>query len=505
MRYAAYIRTSSEDQIGNFSLDAQQRAIEAWITAQAGILVQVYKDEAQSGRTIDRSAFQQMRKAAAEGKFDAIVVHKFDRFARNRTDAVALKTLLRHDFGVKVFSVSEPSEDSDGPAGALVEGMMESMADWYSKNLADEVAKGKKERSRQGLHNNGAPFGMIKNKDKVLIPHEEEIVGLRLAFTLYATDEYSDNDIALILNEQGYKTKRGRPFSKDTVRDMLQNQIYLGKVSYQACLRTADGARTWTAPVEWFDGQHEAVIDEELFNHCQEVREKRARHHLPTIKYNPYLLRNLVYCYDCCCNRPSTPTFRSYGKMRPQAYDKKGYKCYRCLAHELGYQCKQGLVKTEILDKQVIEVLLQLKPPTHWRQTIAKSISALLGENDVKKRLEDIRSVIKRMDSRWDLGFITDEEEYIQQRMKLQQELENLDPVNTNELERAIDLLDNFTLYWEQCGDDVEAQSKLLKQILERVYVKGKSVVAITLKPNCHLVLGDDRDKSTEYTFDPFL
>ncbi len=191
--------------------------------------------------------------------------------------------------------------------------------------------------------------------------------------------------------------------------------------------------------------------------------------------------------------------------MRPQAYDKKGYKCYRCLAHELGYQCKQGLVKTEILDKQVIEVLLQLKPPTHWHQTIAKSIGALLGENDVKKRLEDIRSVIKRMDSRWDLGFITDEEEYIQQRMKLQQELENLAPVNTNELERAVDLLDNFTLYWEECGYDVEAQSKLLKQILERVYVKGKNVVAITLKPNCHLVLGDDRDKSTEYTFDPFL
>ncbi|MCB0079378.1 MAG: recombinase family protein, partial [Caldilineaceae bacterium] len=154
MRYAAYVRISSEDQVGNYSIDAQQRAIEAWVTAKGGVLVKSYKDEAQSGRTADRPAFQQMRKDAKKQSFDALVVHKFDRFARNRTDALAIKSLLRYDFGIKVFSVSEPSEDSDGPMGALIEGIMESVADWYSRNLATEVAKGKKERSLQGKHNN---------------------------------------------------------------------------------------------------------------------------------------------------------------------------------------------------------------------------------------------------------------------------------------------------------------------------------------------------------------
>src|SRR3989304_4907198 len=100
-----------------------------------------------------------MRQDARKGRFDALVVHKFDRFARNRTDALAIKSLLRYDYGVKIFSVTEPSEDSDGPMGALVEGIMESVADWYSRNLATEVAKGKFERSQQGLHNNQAPFG----------------------------------------------------------------------------------------------------------------------------------------------------------------------------------------------------------------------------------------------------------------------------------------------------------------------------------------------------------
>lgn len=128
MRYAAYIRISSEEQVGNFSVGAQRRAIEAWVKQQGGQLVKVYTDEAQSGRTTDRPAFQQMRREAKERRFDALVVHKFDRFARNRTDALAIKSLLRQDYGVKVFSVTEPSEDSDGAIGALIEGIMESVA-----------------------------------------------------------------------------------------------------------------------------------------------------------------------------------------------------------------------------------------------------------------------------------------------------------------------------------------------------------------------------------------
>lgn len=505
MRYAAYVRISSEEQVGNFSLDAQQRAIETWVAVKGGLLVQVYTDEAKTGRTADRPAFQQMRKDARHGKFDALVVHKFDRFARNRTESLAIKSLLRYDYGIKVFSVSEPSEDSDGPMGALIEGIMESVADWYSRNLATETAKGKKERALQGLHNNVAPFGMTKNEAKVLVPDENEIAGLKLAFELYATNQYSDTDIAHILNEKGYKTKRNRPFSKDTVRDFLQNQIYLGKVSYQQCLHNSDGKRTWTAPVEWFDGQHEPIIDGELFQRCQAVREKRVRHRQATIKYNPYLLRDLVYCYDCCCRWPAETTFPSYGKMRAQAYNKNSYKTYRCRARELGYACNQPKVRVEEIDQQVISILRQLKPPAHWRQHITQSVGELLGEKDLQQRLDEIQTIIKRMDSRWDLGFITDEQEYIRQRLQLQQELERLTPVDNDDLERAVDLLDNFTVHWNVCDADVEEQAALVRQIVERVYIQGKEVVAMTLRSNCHLVLGHKINGPTAYTVDPFI
>lgn len=432
-------------------------------------------------------------------------MHKFDRFARNRTDALAVKSLLRYDYGIKVFSVTEPSEDSDGPMGALIEGIMESVADWYSKNLASEVAKGKKERSLQGLHNNAAPFGFTKNKQKVLIPDEKELPGLKQAFELYATGKYSDTDIALLLNEQGYKTRRDRRFSKDTVRDFLQNPIYLGKIKYQRYIRNSDGSRSHAAPVEWFDGQHEALIDEALFERCMEIRAKRASHHRSTAKCHTYLLRDVVYCYNCCCNRPTETTFPSYGKMRPQAYNDKGYRCYRCRARELGYKCDQPKVNVEKIEGQVIHILRHLKPPAQWRQSITQSIGELLGEKDLQQRLNQIKEIIEKMDTRWDLGFITDDQEYIQERLKLQQELEQLTPIELNDLEQAADLLDNFGTYFHNCGDDVEAQVNLLKQVVERVYVKGEEVIAMTLRSNCHLVMAYNTNGPTEYTVDPFI
>ena len=61
-----------------------------------------------------------MRRNARKHQFDALIVHKFDHFARNRTDALAIKSLLRYDNRIKVFSVSEPTEDNDSPLGAVL-------------------------------------------------------------------------------------------------------------------------------------------------------------------------------------------------------------------------------------------------------------------------------------------------------------------------------------------------------------------------------------------------
>jgi DNA invertase Pin-like site-specific DNA recombinase len=68
-----------------------------------GSVVRYYIDEGMSGRTSERPAFIDMRRDAKSRRFDALIVHKFDRFARNRTNALAIKSLLRHDYGIKVI------------------------------------------------------------------------------------------------------------------------------------------------------------------------------------------------------------------------------------------------------------------------------------------------------------------------------------------------------------------------------------------------------------------
>lgn len=501
-RYAAYLRISSEEQVGNYSIDAQGRAVKTWVEAQGGQLVKVYIDEAQSGRSADRPAFLQMRQDARKRMFDALVVHKFDRFARNRTDALAIKSLLRYDYGIKVFSVTEPSEDSDGPIGALIEGIMECVAEWYSRNLATEIAKGRHEKSRQGFHNNRAPFG-YKREGKMLVPDERNAEGVRLAFEAYSTGKHSFTDVAHMLHEQGYYSSSGRHFSNFTVRDMLRNDIYIGKVRYQETRYKADGSRNLEPPVEVFDGQHEPIIDENLFALCQQVREARQRHTLATTTVNSYLLRGLVYCYHCSTNATEATNFRRWGKMHCQARAVRGTQAYRCAARAAGFPCQQPSVYTDVVDEQVVALLLQLKPPANWQHNIIRTMGVILGEKSLEKRLEEIRETIERMDFRWDNGFITDRVDYLDKRLKLQQELEQLTPVQ-DDLALAADLLENFATHWEACGSDIEKQHQLIELIVERVYVECDKVVAVTLKSDYHIVLGHNGDEPTFMDYDPW-
>lgn len=495
MRYAAYIRVSHEEQVNGYSLDAQRRALTEWVASKGGVLTRIYSDEGESATTANRAEFQRMRLDARNGKFDALVVHKFDRFARNRTDSLAIKSLLRYDYKIKVFSATEPSEDSDGPIGALIEGIMECVADWYSRNLSAETAKGKRERSLQGIHNNRPPFGYMKDESKMLIPCPEEVEGLQLAFNQYAQGFNSDADIAQLLNASGYRTKNKRPFSKETVREMLQNRTYLGKVRYQHHDKKSIRKNRANIPDEcFFEGQHEALIAEELFEKCLEIRHQRASHRQATATYNPYILRNMVYCYRCCQNAPTDYSFPAYGKMRAQA-QKSIHRYYVCRAKDFGRICDQKSVKCETIEEQVINALKHLVPTIHWRDRIKTVMGSILGEQMLEDRLKDINEAIDRMDFRWDQGFITDKLDYLEKRVKLQQELETLTPIPEDDLEHAADILKNFTHHWDACGNDIEEQHKLLSLIIERVYVEDKRVVALTLKADYHVVLGHHTDE----------
>lgn len=484
-RFAAYLRTSTDDQIGNFSLHAQHNAIEEWVKSQGGEVVELYIDEAQSALTSQRPAFQQMRRDAHQGMFDAIVVHKFDRFSRSRMDAIAIKSLLRREYNIKVFSVTEPSEDSDGPLGLLVEGLLECIADWYSQNLATETQKGKYERARQGYHNNREPFGYDKDADGLLIPNETERLGLQQAFELYATGNYSDNDIAQWLNQNGYIAKSGRPFATDTVRDILQNKIYIGKIKYRPA--SAKEGRAPRSQAQYFQGKHIPIIDEELFELCQQARRaKRSQNRVESGADKAiYLLSGILYCAECVANKPPELDDDSYGKMRVQIAS-LGNR-YRCRARDFSRTCSQTSAPILDLDQQVIDFLRNFTPTAEQRHKMISEISGVIIDQKLEQRVDEIKAITEDMDFQWIYGFIANPEQYIEERYKLQQELEQLAPIADDEVAIATDIVSNFGKHWDMQIGDHKAQKELLTMVVKRVWTRDGLLTAILLRPNIYI------------------
>ena len=125
----------------DLSVAAQLRALRDFAKANGYSVAREYVDEAESGRIADRPQFRNMidEGGKATAPFQVILVWKFSRFTRKREHAVAFKSMLRRK-GIRVVSITEYADDS--PTGKLMEAIIESVDEFYSKNLAQEVVRG---------------------------------------------------------------------------------------------------------------------------------------------------------------------------------------------------------------------------------------------------------------------------------------------------------------------------------------------------------------------------
>ena len=166
LKGACYIRVSTDNQT-EFSPDGQIEGIRKYAENNNILLDNdyIFIDEGISGRKADkRPAFQQMIKVAKSKpkKFDVILVHKFDRFARSREDSVVYKSLLKKECNIKVISITESIEDDK--FSVILEAMLEAMAEYYSLNLSDEVKKGMTEKATRGQYQAAPPFRLHYKK-----------------------------------------------------------------------------------------------------------------------------------------------------------------------------------------------------------------------------------------------------------------------------------------------------------------------------------------------------
>ena len=180
---AIYVRFSSNHQREE-SIDAQIRAAKQFAKNNDMKITKIYTDKAQSATTSDRPGFLKMIKDSKENIFDKVIVHKLDRFARNRYDSAVFKRKLREN-EVELISVLENFDDS--PESIILESVLEGMNEYYSANLAREVSKGMKENAMQCKHNGGRPpLGFDVADDKTYKINEADAAKVRLIFKMYA-------------------------------------------------------------------------------------------------------------------------------------------------------------------------------------------------------------------------------------------------------------------------------------------------------------------------------
>lgn len=343
----SYSRFSSEMQ-HETSIEAQQDAINKFAKANGYTVVEEYVDRAKSATTTaKRDEFNRMLDDSGSGKFKYVIVHKFDRFSRNKYDSAFAKTILAKN-GVRVLSVLEPTNDT--PEGELMEGMFELLAQYYSSNLGREVMKGFIVRAGKCLHNGGKPplgYDVDPATQKLIINKEEAPI-VKTIFEMYVKG-YGYERIINTLNEHGSHTKAGNEFNKNSLHDILRNRKYAGYYVYNQW----DGKhnRHKAKPVEeviCIPNGCPAIISEELFNQAAEIMEKRKQAPGANSAKQPYLLTGLVRCG--CCGNLMSGTNRKNGK----GYY---YRSYRCKHKETVHNCSNKEIRADKLEEFVLSQL----------------------------------------------------------------------------------------------------------------------------------------------------
>ena len=255
MNIVIYARFSSHSQTEQ-SIEGQLKVCYEYAEQNHYNVIGEYIDRAISGTTDNRAEFQRMIADSDRHTFEAILVYQLDRFARNRYDSAINKSKLKKN-GVRVISAKE--NITDDASGILVEGVLESMAEYYSAELSQKVQRGMQLNAEKCLSNgSNVGLGYHVNENKEFYVDEDEAEIVREVFERYAKGE-TKKDIIDDLNRLKITTSIGREFNQNSITRLLKNRRYLGIYMYK-------GTET--------PGGMPQIVDDDLFYQVQDRMEK---------------------------------------------------------------------------------------------------------------------------------------------------------------------------------------------------------------------------------------
>ena len=386
----------------DLSVAAQLRALRDYAEKNGYAVAREYVDEAESGRVADRPQFREMIEEGSRpnAPFQVILVWKFSRFARKREHAVAFKSMLRRK-GVRVVSITEHADDS--PTGKLMEAIIESVDEFYSENLAQEVVRGMREAASRGFFlGSKAPFGYkrVKANDgaKERPTLEVDPATAPIVKEMFESSLRGNGlkEICKELNDRGI-TNRGNRWYKGGLHYLLTNEAYTGTAVWG---RISKGEKAQD-PVR-VEGAWPALVSRELLDAVQQaMRDRAPKVQRPARVGSKYLLSGLLKCG--VCGRPYSGQGAKSGQY--------GYYICGTLFRDGAGTCSARYLNAprveEFVVQKIRERILTEETIVELVTLVAEEIDAMAGElagrlevidaelGDVSKRLERLYEALE--------------------------------------------------------------------------------------------------------------
>jgi site-specific DNA recombinase len=375
-----------------------------------------------------------MIKDVATIKVDYVIVHKLDRWSRDRYDAVHYESVL-NKHGTKLLSVTENLDDS--PESLILKSVLQGINSYYSANLSREVHKGMRENALQCKHNGGKPaLGFRVNPEtKSYIIEESEAQIVRMIFKLYL-DGLGYKQIIQTLNGNSVKTKWNGRFSNNSIYTILRNEKYCGTYTFNvvqgkdATGKRRDHLRKDDDQIIRIENGIPAIVSKETFQAVQAKLQKNKRASGAGKAKRTYLLSGLIFCGECLKAGKNIPY---HGNSRYCGRKVTKYTTYRCsLKSRSKHECQNKEINADYIEPFIMSEIQRLLLSPDSAKKLVKKIHKYAdvkkserGEQtkEIKKTLNQVQTKIQRL-----ITAITEGIEI----PSIKEELENLEETKTD-------------------------------------------------------------------------
>ncbi|WP_419491228.1 recombinase family protein [Anaerotruncus massiliensis (ex Liu et al. 2021)] len=386
-----YVRVSTLEQAKEgYSIGAQTERLKAYCLARGWTLHRIYTDPGHSGAKLDRPGLQEMIRDIEKKNVDLVLVYKLDRLSRSQKDTLYLIEDVFLKNGISFVSLNE-NFDTSTPFGRAMVGILSVFAQLEREQIKERTQMGRIERAKEGLWKGGGavPVGYEYNpQTNELRLNEYEALQVREVFDMFVNRHYAYNRIARELCKKGYRHKNGGWEYASTIKVVLSNPIYTGRIVWQG---------------ESYQGQHKAIISEEIFEEAQKRRSDIAAREGSSFK-STQLLSGILFCKHCGGRYYGAGAYR--GSKKLPNHQRNYIHLYSCYSRTKTKKemirdpnCKNKNWKAIDLDRYVIEQISKLNSEPEYFETAIRIQSDIpdLETTAIRRRIDDLESQIGKL------------------------------------------------------------------------------------------------------------